>query len=375
MEKHYSGRLIHGKITELSLCEVFVFGSNLEGHHRGGAANFAMKHFGAQWGAGVGPQGQCYAIPTMFDSVKEMKPYVDDFVAYVKEHPMNRFLITRVGCGIAGFKPKDVAPLFEELYEVPNAVFDLELMLVLMTMPHRERQKPELEGAVDEKRLVELSRDYRYEIGAGMRTYLPSIRIRYVIDDNKFGYASFGSCFFFHSPWEMYVFSKDEKWKEQHAEHILMDEFHDQCWNNGYVRRVQFAGVCTPFTDKEGEHIYTGDIIKAKFHESTYVLPVGVYGGEYALGLDNHCIYLDECSEMERLGTVFYGLDREFRDDRLVNNRNHDFSVSVYGSFGCKPSSTLDNELAKGRLTPNYFTDDVEYIVLKHLEAEYDWRK
>ena len=52
-------------ITHLSACEVFVFGSNLAGHHHGGAARMAHECFGAEWGVGVGPTGQCYAIPTM----------------------------------------------------------------------------------------------------------------------------------------------------------------------------------------------------------------------------------------------------------------------------------------------------------------------
>ena len=90
-------------IYELSSGEVFVFGSNLEGRHRGGAARIAHEQFGAEWGVGDGPTGQCYAIPTMHGGIKEIRPYVDKFLDYAKEHPMQRFLVTRVGCGIAGF--------------------------------------------------------------------------------------------------------------------------------------------------------------------------------------------------------------------------------------------------------------------------------
>ena len=56
-------KLAPDKIESLSMCEVFVFGSNLQGHHTGGAARYAYKHFGAEWGVGIGPTGQCYAIP------------------------------------------------------------------------------------------------------------------------------------------------------------------------------------------------------------------------------------------------------------------------------------------------------------------------
>lgn len=100
------------KVSELSKCEIFVFGSNLEGRHRGGAARTAYEKFGAEWGVGDGPTGKCYAIPTMHGGVKEIKPYVDKFLRYAQEHPMKRFLVTRVGCGIAGFKDEEIAPLF-----------------------------------------------------------------------------------------------------------------------------------------------------------------------------------------------------------------------------------------------------------------------
>ena len=97
-------------ITELSDNEVFVFGSNLEGLHGGGAARLAMK-WGAVWGQGVGLQGQTYAIPTMHGGVDEIRPYVDDFIAFASSHPDKRFLVTEIGCGIAGFRPKEIAPL------------------------------------------------------------------------------------------------------------------------------------------------------------------------------------------------------------------------------------------------------------------------
>jgi hypothetical protein len=92
--------------------EIFVFGSNLAGHHAGGAAHLAMN-WGAVWGKGVGLQGQTYAISTMFNSTTEIKPYVDDFLHFAKEHPELKFLVTEIGCGIAGFTIKEIAPLFK----------------------------------------------------------------------------------------------------------------------------------------------------------------------------------------------------------------------------------------------------------------------
>lgn len=108
------------RITRLSESEVFVFGSNLQGMHGGGAARTAMRLFGAEWGVGVGPTGQCYAIPTMQGGVETIKPYVDEFLEYAQGHPDTRFLVTRIGCGIAGFDDAEIAPLFSTAINLPN---------------------------------------------------------------------------------------------------------------------------------------------------------------------------------------------------------------------------------------------------------------
>lgn len=108
------------KIERLKPDEVFVFGSNLEGIHGGGAARMAHIHFGAQMGQGVGMQGQSYAIPTMQGGVETIRPYVDHFVAYAKQHIECFFFVTRIGCGIAGFSVKEIAPLFAHAAELPN---------------------------------------------------------------------------------------------------------------------------------------------------------------------------------------------------------------------------------------------------------------
>lgn len=109
-------------ITALRPDEVFVFGSNLAGFHGGGAARIAYKNFGAEWGCGVGHFGQTYAIPTMQGGVETIKPYVDDFIAYARVHPEFRFYVTRIGCGIAGFRDEDIAPLFKEALSLSNIV-------------------------------------------------------------------------------------------------------------------------------------------------------------------------------------------------------------------------------------------------------------
>ena len=109
-------------ITELKPGEIFVFGSNLGGFHAGGAARVANQKFGAEWGVGVGLTGQCYAIPTMQGGVETIKPYVDEFIAFAKEHQNLTFLVTRIGCGIAGFTDDEISPLFEKAHDVENIV-------------------------------------------------------------------------------------------------------------------------------------------------------------------------------------------------------------------------------------------------------------
>ena len=107
-------------ITELKDDEIFVFGSNLHGAHGGGAAWVAYCQFGAIMGQGVGLQGQSYAIPTMQGGVETIEPYVTEFIAFAKAHPELFFYVTRIGCGIAGFRDKEIAPLFADAVGVEN---------------------------------------------------------------------------------------------------------------------------------------------------------------------------------------------------------------------------------------------------------------
>lgn len=107
-------------INKLGENEIFVFGSNLQGQHGGGAARVAYEQFGAVWGQGVGLYGKTYAIPTMHGGVDMIKPYVDEFIAFARLHPELKFLVTRIGCGIAGFTDEEMAPLFAEASSVTN---------------------------------------------------------------------------------------------------------------------------------------------------------------------------------------------------------------------------------------------------------------
>ncbi len=113
-------RITPGYISELQENEIFVFGSNLEGSHGGGAAKTAHAKFGAIWGQGVGLQGRSYGIPTMHGGLEDIRPFVDEFIDFAIAHPALRFLVTRVGCGIAGFHDAEIAPLFARATDVSN---------------------------------------------------------------------------------------------------------------------------------------------------------------------------------------------------------------------------------------------------------------
>lgn len=114
-----SNRIAPDIINQLGPNEIFVFGSNAQGLHYGGAARAAVDHFGAIMGHGHGIQGQSYAIDSM-SGLDNMKVDIDAFVDYAKSHPELKFLVTLIGCGIAGFKPSQIAPLFSDCVDVGN---------------------------------------------------------------------------------------------------------------------------------------------------------------------------------------------------------------------------------------------------------------
>jgi len=118
----YQGKPVYTpeRIDELAPDEVFVFGSNLEGHHGGGAARTALRNFGAVYGRGVGLQGQSYAIPTMQGGVDTIAPFVNEFIEFADSHPEMFFYVTRIGCGIAGFRDEQIAPLFQRALNMAN---------------------------------------------------------------------------------------------------------------------------------------------------------------------------------------------------------------------------------------------------------------
>ena len=109
-------------IEELSDDEVFVFGSNVLGHHNGGAARIARKKFGAKMGHPRGLQGKSYAIPTVGLSLSDIEEEVDRFCTFASIHDELTFSVTPIGCGVAGFTPKDIAPMFAPTVLMENVI-------------------------------------------------------------------------------------------------------------------------------------------------------------------------------------------------------------------------------------------------------------
>ena len=99
------------------MTNILVFGSNLAGRHGAGSALEAAKKHGAVYGRGVGRQGNAYAIPTKDAQLRPLplwriQEYVWDFLRYARDHPSDVFVVVKIGCGLAGFKESEIAPMF-----------------------------------------------------------------------------------------------------------------------------------------------------------------------------------------------------------------------------------------------------------------------
>lgn len=130
-EKQALTRVTPNWIEDLQEGQIFVFGSNDMGHHDGGAARIALEKFGAIYGQGRGLQGRSYAIQTMTGSLAAIAREVDEFIMFADSHPDMTFLVTRIGCGIAGWRDEDIAPLFARAYSLPNVYLPVEFWKVL----------------------------------------------------------------------------------------------------------------------------------------------------------------------------------------------------------------------------------------------------
>ena len=130
-------RITPSIINILESDEIFVFGSNVQGMHMGGAARMAYNKFGAEWENGEGLRGNSYALPTM-EGVDSTKEAVQRFTAFAREHPELRFYVTPVGCGIAGYSPNEMAPMFKNAALLENVYLPISFWKVLMNTTNYE---------------------------------------------------------------------------------------------------------------------------------------------------------------------------------------------------------------------------------------------
>lgn len=111
-------------VQNLEKNQIFVFGSNEVGRHGAGAAKTELR-WGAKRGQGIGLQGQTYGIPTKDSSIKtlglgKIRKYVTEFIEFAQSKPELTFLVTEIGCGLACYKPEDIAPMFEKAINIVN---------------------------------------------------------------------------------------------------------------------------------------------------------------------------------------------------------------------------------------------------------------
>lgn len=104
------------------MTNIFVFGSNLTGRHGKGAALYARQHHGAIYGQGEGLQGASYGIPIKDARINTLPleaiaSYVERFKQFARAHPELSFQVTAIGCGLAGYTPAQIAPMF---IDTPN---------------------------------------------------------------------------------------------------------------------------------------------------------------------------------------------------------------------------------------------------------------
>ena len=113
------------------MTKIFVFGSNLAGRHGAGAALYARKHYGAEYGVGFGPTGCAYALPTKDRQLRtlpldQITLYIAEFLRYAEAHPDDEFLLTPIGCGLAGYRRDQIKPIVESLRRPSNVIYTRE---------------------------------------------------------------------------------------------------------------------------------------------------------------------------------------------------------------------------------------------------------
>lgn len=192
-------------INTLGRRDIFVFGSNLAGHHAGGAARTALNRFGAIWGQGEGLQGNSYAIPTMHGGIETIRPYVEKFIEFTKREKSLTFYVTKIGCGIAGFNIEDIALLFKNAIDLPNVRLPKEFVEAInanqnqfnnfteiqhrdsLDKTRRNKQDYMPQDALVSNTATELCKENRF--ANNTNTIPPSIKPSHEVTTHSFGMA------------------------------------------------------------------------------------------------------------------------------------------------------------------------------------------
>lgn len=226
------------------------------------------------------------------------------------------------------------------------------------------------------KNIVDILGDYETFIALHENEGINNVVVRYIIDKDHFGYAPMGDFFFIDDC--MYVISDDEQFKEISNEEVssIASDMFGTGWyrSEKYVARVIFAGVRTPFKDNLGDWIYTGDIVRVGGEVVSGVCAFPPYNNIdtplpspalYALMLDNCMLRLDEGKTLERLGTVFFGLD--------INETEIDIEKVIGGA--AQHGGFNEEFLLCAQYTPSFEKNLWEYEGFRILGIEYNWRR
>lgn len=225
--------------------------------------------------------------------------------------------------------------------------------------------------------LIRLCDVYHEELRQGSdRRYLPPIRIRYVEDNGKFGYAWFGDFFFFAD--DLYVWKHDKVYAQDHNCDVVIGEFGDECTERGYACRFLYAGADTNFKDSRGEHIFVGDVLEIDDAGLKTELALGyIANGEdgnmvYCFVLDNHFLSLEDClsrndRKVTRVGTSYFQLDWNFEMEDM-NNKIFEFNNWH------DTQEDHEEKVLMSRYTPCFYKEIWKYRGFEILEIEYDWR-
>ena len=368
---------------------IFVYESHPGGTHNYGAAKIAKEQYGAVDGFCVGRHGNSYAIPTDFGTIEgEFTWLVEDFIAYARQHDERRFIVSRIRCERSLINEEDVIPLFKDAITLPNVQLPDEWFDELLNLetwddyevcPIRTAEDL-IPRVMDDESLFYLCVKYKVEIGYNLKKKkkLPKVRIRYVLDNKKFGYADFGDYFFWVDN-GLYVWHKNDEYAEDHNPDVVEDFFGHDCKGQGYTSRHIFAGIDTGFDDDDKSRMFTGDIVQVAYPDGSEMGAlclasiVGEDGeGFYGFPLDNHSLALQMCKEegyhLKRIGTIFYQLDNsevpEPIWEKALTFNNKRWSKEEY-----------DHHLVMARYTPNYYQEVWKYLGYEILGIEeFDWK-